>query len=363
MPGGVFLWGFDSENDAWVKVRCAADGSIVTSSETSIETGYASKVLEYLVVDTVPAPAAWVRGATVTGASSGVSCNIIAVVTTKIYLINGRTGIFTSGEILSDGVNSVDCASGYPTIAEAGYTTTETLQISASPAPAAWSAGAAIVGVASTKVALVIAQLSSTLYLIQFRTGAFTDGEAITDGVNTYAGAAGNPVVTTATYTTLFDNTKNWEVDMWEGAILEMSIGGITYTRTITGNYANVLVFPTVYPGIPVAGTQYSIKFESAGEGSKYTWNHGHKTVAVPGTAEVFPTVSVPSGFALVVGALPTNTGYIYLGKTKLLAESATDRIPLAAGQTMRFYVYNSNLIWIDAVVGAEGAFYFAEGV
>jgi hypothetical protein len=67
-----------------------------------------------LTVDTAPSPAAFARGATITGASSGVTCTVVDAISDTVYLVTEPTDDFTDGEILSDGTNSVDCATDYP---------------------------------------------------------------------------------------------------------------------------------------------------------------------------------------------------------------------------------------------------------
>jgi len=66
---------------------------------------------------------------------------------------------------------------------------------------------------------------------------------------------------TAGTNNTLTDATKSWEVNMWEDAILEVTIGGIEYHRTITGNTATILTFNPL-PGVVVvsAGDPYEIR-------------------------------------------------------------------------------------------------------
>ena len=67
-----------------------------------------------LTVDTAPSPAAWARGATITGATSTETCVVVDVLSDKVYLVTEPSGDWTDGEVLSDGTNSVDCAADYP---------------------------------------------------------------------------------------------------------------------------------------------------------------------------------------------------------------------------------------------------------
>ena len=67
-----------------------------------------------LTVDTAPTVAAWARGATITGATSEVTCTVVDPLSDTVYLVTEPSGDFTDGEVLSDGTNSVDCAADYP---------------------------------------------------------------------------------------------------------------------------------------------------------------------------------------------------------------------------------------------------------
>ena len=67
-----------------------------------------------LTVDTSPSPAAWARGATITGASSGVTCTVVDALSDTVYLVTEPSDDFTDSETLSDGTNSLDCADDYP---------------------------------------------------------------------------------------------------------------------------------------------------------------------------------------------------------------------------------------------------------
>ena len=67
-----------------------------------------------LTVDTAPTPSAWVAGVTLTGASSAVTCTVIEPLSDKVYLVTEPSGDWTDGEVVSDGTNSVDTATGYP---------------------------------------------------------------------------------------------------------------------------------------------------------------------------------------------------------------------------------------------------------
>jgi len=68
-------------------------------------------------------------------------------------------------------------------------------------------------------------------------------------------------IATGGTNTTLVDATKDWEVNIWSDAVLEVEIGGIQYTRTCVSNTADTITFNALPALIVVAvGDTYSIK-------------------------------------------------------------------------------------------------------
>jgi len=67
-----------------------------------------------LTVDTAPSPAAFARGATITGASSGVTCTVVDVLSSTVYLVTEPSGEWTDGENLADGTNTATGAADYP---------------------------------------------------------------------------------------------------------------------------------------------------------------------------------------------------------------------------------------------------------
>ena len=65
-------------------------------------------------------------------------------------------------------------------------------------------------------------------------------------------------IATGGTATTLIDTTKNWEVDLYEGSIVEIIHAGTSYQRTVTENTATQLTFATLGVAV-VAGDVYRI--------------------------------------------------------------------------------------------------------
>jgi len=69
---------------------------------------------------------------------------------------------------------------------------------------------------------------------------------------------------TGGTNVTLIDTTKDWEVNMWADAYIEVTIGGVEYHRMITANTNDTLTFNAL-PGavVVVAGDEYNITKET----------------------------------------------------------------------------------------------------
>lgn len=78
------------------------------------------------------------------------------------------------------------------------------------------------------------------------------------------------------------------------------------------------------------------------------------KTITTAGTAEQLPDFPAIKGRPIVVQAMPTNTNYISLGRTKALAEGAT-AFRVTSGNRVALSIGNANEVWVDAVVSGEG--------
>jgi hypothetical protein len=86
------------------------------------------------------------------------------------------------------------------------------------------------------------------------------------------------------------------------------------------------------------------------------------KTVAVPSTAEQCSSQAIPNGFALIVKANPNNTDNVGIGPTAATADLVTGvPIILEPGSSVRLFVTNANLVWVDAIVANEGVCLTAE--
>jgi len=116
VPANRFTWTMAAANGT------AAVGTLnYRKSNNTWATTSMSDGTEVLTLDVAPATA-WAVGATITGASSGKTCIIVAALTSLTYQISTRSGAFTLGEVLSDGTYTADQGAAHPTVATMGYT-------------------------------------------------------------------------------------------------------------------------------------------------------------------------------------------------------------------------------------------------
>jgi len=90
--------------------------------------------------------------------------------------------------------------------------------------------------------------------------------------------------------------------------------------------------------------------------GNRTSITTGDQVVAVPGTAEQLPSVTVPEGYAALVTGKHLNTQRVYIGGSAAEAEAHT--VSLGADDVFSEYVTNLNAIWIDVDVAGEGIDY-----
>ncbi len=81
----------------------------------------------------------------------------------------------------------------------------QTLTLDSAPTAAAWSAGVTLTGASSGTTATVLEKISTTVYVIAYLSGDFTDGEIISDGTNSRDCAPGYPTVAVTTPTFEWD--------------------------------------------------------------------------------------------------------------------------------------------------------------
>jgi hypothetical protein len=90
---------------------------------------------------------------------------------------------------------------------------------------------------------------------------------------------------------------------------------------------------------------------------NRAAWVSVVKNTVTAGTPVNASSQAVPSGFSVMVKARPNNTGHIGIGTSSANANLTTGApTRLAPGESVRLYITNHNLIWIDSAVNGEGA-------
>jgi len=84
----------------------------------------------------------------------------------------------------------------------------------------------------------------------------------------------------------------------------------------------------------------------------------GQKTVTAAGTEEALGSQQI--GAPLMVKALTTNTGLVYVGESSGGVSSSTG-MPLSAGEVVIFeFVGQLGALWVDSAVNGEGVAWLA---
>lgn len=125
-------------------------------------------------------------------------------------------------------------------------------------------------------------------------------------------------IATGGTNTTLVDTTKDWGVNMWADAIVEVLIGGISYHRAIVSNTATTLTINALAALVTVAaGCPYSIK-QTASSLAPLTKATVHNAAYVAAAdilaADITPT-NIPSLFSIT--AAFTTAGVLSVDVTR----------------------------------------------
>lgn len=79
------------------------------------------------------------------------------------------------------------------------------------------------------------------------------------------------------------------------------------------------------------------------------------KTVPVAGTAETLGPQLCGTGKGTTVRALKSNTGSVFIGNSKVAAETAATAFELEPGESLELLITNWSEIWIDPAVNGEG--------
>ena len=85
------------------------------------------------------------------------------------------------------------------------------------------------------------------------------------------------------------------------------------------------------------------------------------KVVLVAGTAVQMPFAIVPYDKEVVIKALSTNTGTIYIAPTKAGAEGHISAYPLTPSEAVGYKIANLNQLWIDSSKDNEGVVWTVE--
>jgi len=87
---------------------------LIPPGSHAVNTGY-TLLYELMTVDVAPGGGGWAAGDTITGQTSTKTCKIVEVLSTTTYTIRDRSGAYTLGEILTNGVATADQGAAYPT--------------------------------------------------------------------------------------------------------------------------------------------------------------------------------------------------------------------------------------------------------
>ena len=85
---------------------------------------------------------------------------------------------------------------------------------------------------------------------------------------------------------------------------------------------------------------------------NRTTFDVGSLAITAAGTAEQLTAHRVPQGFYLTLHAHPDNTGKIYFGNTKAIAEAHL--FTLEAGASAKVATDNVGDVWADCSVDGE---------
>jgi hypothetical protein len=156
---------------------------------------------------------------------------------------------------------------------------------------------------------------------------------------------------TSGSMTTLVDTTKNWQVNIWRNAAIDLYIGGTKYSRYVISNTATALTFATITPATVIGGVQYALRERVGISSNRIAIYLNQVPVPAPGTRVQLPDVTVPDGFHATLTGIPDNAALISVynvavGGTAVLID---------AGFSRPFSITNLNLLWIDATNAGDG--------
>lgn len=97
-----------------------------------------------------------------------------------------------------------------------------------------------------------------------------------------------------------------------------------------------------------------------AAENMKW-WEVERALVGVVGEPKQLPPQAIPTGYGVVVKAMHTNTGEIYVSNSKYNVKDPNRRAVFEKKDGTILQVDNTDLIWIDASVAGEGVEWWVE--
>lgn len=79
-------------------------------------------------------------------------------------------------------------------------------------------------------------------------------------------------------------------------------------------------------------------------------------TVVTAGTPVQLPSITIPDGRALVVASDGANNvkQVVYVATSSVNAGDPTKRVVLAPGNSVKLYVSNADLVWVDASANGQ---------
>lgn len=171
--------------------------------------------------------------------------------------------------------------------------------------------------------------------------------------------AADTGTATGGSNTTCVDTGKSWEVNRWQGAILEVhtAADSLAHYSTIVSNTATTITMGALAGAVSVAsGDDYAIRL------AEHTVGHdidaiadGRIVVAAAGTALAIAASTAAK--VVIITAELDNTDTVVIGGATCVAALATRRgTPLNPGDSVTLLIDNLNDVYIDAIVTGEGA-------
>jgi len=87
----------------------------------------------------------------------------------------------------------------------------------------------------------------------------------------------------------------------------------------------------------------------------------GQMLITAKGTPEQMSDLEIEDNLTIVIKAMTTNTGIVYVGDTSAKALNTNDdHFKLYSGESIELYISNASYIWLDAESG-EGVEYIVE--